>query len=233
MRVNEVPASSGYGEPFTKFFKTADQVKVIAAVGTDARFTPADWPAKKDVPGGPYLLVAASNGNVLRLPLAAYRSESTKVGRRYVKLDEGDRAVMARLVRDEDGVMLASRNGYVIHFPVEQVNILSGVGKGVMGIKLDDGDACLGGTLVMTHRRNDANRLGVETESGRAEFFTPERPKSQNRAGKGDKPWARTKFARVLPPAIELVNWDEVEEKAEKKAAHAEKNGESKKGLFD
>ena len=32
----------------------------------------------------------------------------------------------------------------------------------------------------------------------------------------------RTNFARIVPPPIELVNWDEVEGKAPKK----EKNGE-------
>src|SRR5437762_12033130 len=32
MRVNEVPASSGYGEPVAKFFKLGDRVRVIAAV---------------------------------------------------------------------------------------------------------------------------------------------------------------------------------------------------------
>ena len=31
MRINEVPASSGYGEPIAKFFKLDDQVKIIAA----------------------------------------------------------------------------------------------------------------------------------------------------------------------------------------------------------
>ena len=45
MRINEVPASSGYGEPIAKFFKLADQVKVIAAVTTDERFIPAETPA--------------------------------------------------------------------------------------------------------------------------------------------------------------------------------------------
>src|SRR5207245_3845163 len=69
MRVNEVPASSGYGEPITKFFKLADQVKVIAAVGTDPRFTPEDQPEQKGVPGGPYLVVATSGGTVLRPPV--------------------------------------------------------------------------------------------------------------------------------------------------------------------
>ncbi|MGL6097181.1 MAG: DNA gyrase/topoisomerase IV subunit A, partial [Fimbriiglobus sp.] len=60
MRVNEVPASSGYGEPVTKFFKLGDGVKLIAALSTDPRFTPADQAPINDVPGGPYLLVATT-----------------------------------------------------------------------------------------------------------------------------------------------------------------------------
>ena len=47
MRINEVPASSGYGEPIAKFFKLDDQVKMIGAATTDARFVPADDQAGK------------------------------------------------------------------------------------------------------------------------------------------------------------------------------------------
>jgi DNA gyrase subunit A len=125
--------------------------------------------------------------------------------------------VLVRLIRDEDAVLLATKNGYVINFPLDQVNILSGPGKGVIGIKLDDGDGCLGGELVTSGKRKDAVKLVVETESGRTEDFTVERPKSQNRGGKGEKPWMRTKFARVIPPPLELANWDEIEGKAERK----------------
>src|SRR5207237_10806228 len=35
MRMNEVPASSGYGEPIAKFFKLNDQVRIIAAHTAD------------------------------------------------------------------------------------------------------------------------------------------------------------------------------------------------------
>jgi DNA gyrase subunit A len=227
MRVNEVAASSGYGEPVTKFFKLADQVKVIAAVGTDPRFTPADRPEKKGVPGGPYLLVATSGGSVLRLPFAAYRPESTKAGRRYVKLDEGDRAVMVRLVGEEDGMMLASREGHLIHFPVEQVNILSGVGKGVMGIKLADGDACIGGALIGS--RHDA--LVVETSGGRQQEYRRGAYPAVHRGGKGYEVVKRAELVRVVPPPIELVNWDEIEGKPEKKPRDPERNGHGG-GLF-
>ena len=211
MRINEVPATSGHGDPITKFFRLGDNVKVIAAVGTDPRFTPADWEATKNEPGGPQLLIATSAGYVLRLPLAMFRTESTKVGRRYVKMDGGDKAVMVRLVNDEDGVILASRNGYIIHFPLDQVNVLSGVGKGVIGIKLDEGDVCLGGELLTSGKRKDAVKFSVETESERTDDYTYDRPKAQSRGGKGEKlGGVRTKLNRVVPAPITLANWDEV-----------------------
>src|SRR5262245_21126235 len=81
MRINEVPATRGYGEPITKYVKVGDGVKVVAAVTTDPRFTPADKPGRGDNPGGPFVLVATKNGFILRTPLAAFRTESTKVGR--------------------------------------------------------------------------------------------------------------------------------------------------------
>src|SRR5262249_46416014 len=133
MRINEVPASSGYGEPITKFFRLADQVKIIGATTTDERFVPVDKPPANGEPAGPDLLVATLQGQVLRTPLGPFRVASTKVGRRYVKLAEGDRVVMATVLGgDEETLYLASREGHVIHFKVDDVNVLSGAGKGVL-----------------------------------------------------------------------------------------------------
>ncbi len=218
MRINEVPATTGYGEPIAKFFKLADQVKVLGAVSTDPRFTPADLPMKNDLPGGPYVLVATSGGNVVRMPLTSYRVESSKAGRRYVKLD-GDKVVMAKLISDEESAMLGSRRGHLIHFALDQVTVLAGVGKGVIGIKLED-DECLGGVLV----GGRFTKFTVETENGKTQEFGPGAIKIQNRGGKGEKPGVRTNFARIVPPPIELVSWDEVEGKAPRR----EKNGDGK-----
>ncbi|MDW8197522.1 MAG: DNA topoisomerase (ATP-hydrolyzing), partial [Gemmataceae bacterium] len=190
MRINEVPATAGYGEPITKFFKLADGVRILAALTTDPRFTPPDRPNKNETPGGPFLLVATKNGYVLRTPLTPFRTESTKAGRRYCKLEEGDKVVMVRLVGDEDGVMLATTGGYVTHFPIDQVTILSGVGKGVFGIKLEPNDDCLGGVLV----GGRFDKLVLETESGKTQEFGRMAIKSRNRGGKGDRPGARTRF---------------------------------------
>jgi DNA gyrase subunit A len=225
MRVNEVPASSGYGEPIAKFFKLDDQVKLIGAATTDSRFVPETIkPASKDDPPGPYLLVITKNGLSLRTPLEPYRAESNKLGRRYVRLNDGDKVVMtAVLLGDEESIFLASADGHVIHFLISEINILSGVGKGVIGIKLADDDRCIGGALIS----RKSQMLQVETSGGKTLEFTG-RHETVSRGGKGFEAVKRTTLTRVVPPAIELVNWDEIEGKP------SEKNGKNGQGsLFN
>jgi DNA gyrase subunit A len=228
MRINEVPASSGYGEPIAKFFRLGDHVRIVDAVTTDERFTAPDEPSGNGEPPGPYLLVVTAQGQTLRTPLSPYRTDSTKVGRRYVRLSEGDRVVMATMLKDEESLFLASASGHVIHFPVEQINILSGAGKGVIGIKLGDGDACLGGALISGR----FDMMQVETTGGRMMEFRRGKYEVTSRGGKGFEAVKRTSFVRVVPPPIQLVDWDQIEGKGEDKAKSQEKNG-NQHGLFD
>ncbi|MGH7221977.1 MAG: DNA gyrase/topoisomerase IV subunit A [Gemmataceae bacterium] len=228
MRINEVPASSGYGEPIVKFFRLADQVRIVGMVTTDERFTSMDQPPANGEPTGPFLLVATAQGQVLRTPLSPFRTASTKVGRRYVRLADDDKVVMATVTKAEQrSLFLASANGHVLHFPVEEINILSGVGKGVIGIKLVQGDTCLGGTLV----RNQNDALVVETSGGKQMEFYGSREMA-SRGGKGFEAVKRTSFTRIVPPSIELVDWDKVEGRAEERNGKAEMNGEQK-SLFE
>jgi DNA gyrase subunit A len=227
MRINEVPASSGYGEPLAKFFKLGDNVRILSGATTDERFIPAQQkPPTKEDPPGPYLLVVTEQGQTLRTPLAPHREASTKVGRMYARLNEGDRVVLVQVLKDETSIFLASQSGHVIHFPIEQINILSGVGKGVIGIKLEDGDTCIGGAVIA--RASDL--LQVETSGGRTMEFTG-RHDTTTRGGKGWEAVKRTSFVRVVPRAIELVDWDVIEGKAEAKQPSNGRNGQ--KTLFE
>ncbi|HZT82597.1 MAG TPA: DNA topoisomerase (ATP-hydrolyzing) [Gemmataceae bacterium] len=219
MRIHEVPASSGYGEPIAKHFRLGDQVRIVGAVTTDERFTPADQKPKNGEPGGPYLLVVTAQGQTLRTPLAPFRTASTKVGRRYVRLNDGDRVVMATVLRgDEETIYLASANGHVIHFRVEEINVLAGAGKGVMGIKLEEGDTCLGGALMSGR----FDKFVLETSGGRTMEFGRNKYDVTSRGGKGFEAVKRASFVRVVPPPIELVDWDAVE--GEKKNGNGHKN---------
>ena len=116
MRMNEVPASSGYGEPVAKFFRLADQVQIVNAVTTDERFIAGGARGQERRAAGPYLLVVTAQGQTLRVPLAPFRTASNKLGRRYVRLDEGDRVVMATVLKDEDehlpGVGVGARHPF-------------------------------------------------------------------------------------------------------------------------
>jgi DNA gyrase subunit A len=229
MRINEVPASSGHGEPITKFFKIPDQVKIIAAETTDTRFVPDEIKGEGDDLPGPYVLVATSAGYVLRVPFSAFRIASTKTGRRFVRLEEADKVVMVKVLRgEEESMFLASVDGHLIHFALSQVNVLSGAGKGVMGIKLADDDKCLGGALVSS--RFDA--LVVETTGGITKEFRRGAHPTVNRGGKGTEVVKRTNLVRVVPPPIELTNWDEVEAgvKPAPKPRDPERNGDQSNG---
>jgi len=225
MPVNEVPVSSGYGDPITKFYKLDDKVRIVVAVTTDTRFIPAEIPPGKNETPGPFVLVVTQKGMTLRVPFAPFRVPSTKVGRKYVKLGENDKVVMVAVLQDQKSIFLASQSGHVIHFPIEEINILSGVGKGVIGIKLDDDDVCIGGALVS--RASDM--LQVETSGGRNMEFTG-RHETVGRGGKGFEAVKRTSFVRVIPPAIALINWDEIEGKLDGKPS---KNGSAKDSSFD
>jgi DNA gyrase subunit A len=231
MRINEVPASSGYGEPIAKFFRLDDRVKVMAALPTDERFIglaapPSVKKSEGQDPPGPYLLIVTAQGQILRTPFAPFRIESTKVGRRFVRLNEGDKVVMATVIRDEETIYLASANGHVLQFAIHDINILSGIGKGVMGIKLGDGDSCLGGALM----GGRFDKFILETSGGKMMEFGRAKYEVTSRGGKGFEAVKRTTFVRVVPPPIELVNWDEIEGKTNGKK-ETEKDG-GQKTLF-
>lgn len=226
IRAHEIPPSSGYGEPITKFFKLDDNVRIIAALTADERFIPAEVPGPRDTPPGPYVLVATAQGQVLRTPFAPFRVASTKAGRRYVRLSEGDRVVLVCSPKDEESIMLATASGRIIHFAIDEINVLQGVGKGVIGIKLDNNDVCLGGALIGS--RFDA--LTVETTTGQVKEYRRGAHPATSRGGRGYEVVKRGGLARVVPPPIELVDWDAVDGRA---ARDPGRNDKSEHGLFD
>ncbi|NBY02095.1 MAG: DNA topoisomerase, partial [Planctomycetes bacterium] len=147
---------------------------------------------------------------------------STKAGRMYVRLNENDRVVNVFIVNKEKSLMLASKSGHIIHFSIDEVNILSGVGKGVIGIKLDEEDCCLGGVVIS----GKDDFLTVETTNGKTMEFRPGKYEMVTRGGKGFEAVKRSEFAKIIPPAIKLVNWDEIVDSETQKPS-------SPKGLFD
>jgi DNA gyrase subunit A len=147
---------------------------------------------------------------------------SAKAGRRYIKLNDGDKVVQVTVPQNEETIYLASANGHVLQFAIDQINILAGVGKGVIGIKLAEGDTCLGGALM----GGRFDKFTLETSGGKLMEFGRNKYEPTSRGGKGFEAVKRANFARVVPPPIELVNWDEIEGKVNGKPKEPQKNGE-------
>ncbi|HEY3965804.1 MAG TPA: DNA topoisomerase IV subunit A [Planctomycetaceae bacterium] len=206
-RIDQVPASSGYGEPLTKHFRLGDGAAVVAALSTDVRFTPADKKIKGEDSPTPYLMVATARGQVLRIPLAPFRAASTKVGRKYCRLAAGDKVVFVDLVRDATTMFLASANARIIHFAVTDVPVLSGAGKGVRGIKVATDDQVLGAALLT----NPRDCLHVETTAEKDMVFGQVKYEVTSRGGKGVRTSHRSGFSKIIRQPIELVDWTKFE----------------------
>ena len=62
-------------------------------------------------------------------------------GKIAMKLNEGDELVRVRTCTDDDTILLATKRGMCIRFPVPDVRVFSGrTSTGVRGIRLDEGD---------------------------------------------------------------------------------------------
>jgi topoisomerase-4 subunit A len=90
------------------------------------------------------VLMGTSGGNALRAKLENFVTRQ-RAGKQFVSLDEGE-ALMEPVVISADAKEVAalSGEGRLLVFPIEEVKELSGGGKGVMAMKLHDGEKLLG-----------------------------------------------------------------------------------------
>jgi DNA gyrase subunit A len=207
LSIAQILSSAGYGEPLAKHVRMADGASIIAALSTDARFTPGDE-VEEDASTPPHLLVATAAGQVMRVSLSTFRPTSTKVGRKFCRLRKGDRVVHVELIRDHQTMFLASQDARIIHFSLDEAPVLSGPGIGVKGIKMAKDDTVLGAKLLS----RPSDTLRVNNNNGRTLSFGQMKYNVTSRAGKGVKTSQRNTFAEILPEPIELVDWAELEE---------------------
>lgn len=204
--VDQIPASTGYGEPLGKYVKMSDGARIIAGMTTDPRFTPADNPPEGDSPE-PYLLIATARGQVMSISFSSFRLASTKLGRKYCRLAKEDRVIFVDLITDQQTMFLATSGARVIHFELTEVPLLAGPGRGVRGIKLEKDDEVIGAILLA----RPGDTLHVINDNGNKLAFGQAKYGVTSRAGKGVKTSQRTGFKEIVRPDIQLVDWSELE----------------------
>ena len=87
-----------------------------------------------------HVLFTTTTGNVRRNSLSDFTNIKAN-GKIAMKLAEGDRLIRVRTCTEDDTVLLATRRGMCIRFPVPEVRLFAGrTSTGVRGIRLEKGD---------------------------------------------------------------------------------------------
>ena len=201
VRMIDVPASTGHGEPVQKLFKLKDGERIVAAVSFDPRLLP---PASLEGSGKkePALtgFAATDDGYALRFPLAPYAEVSTRAGRRYARPAKGAAVVAAGVVDPGVQALLAvSRRCRAKVVKPEKVPLLSGPGKGNMLLKLAEGDTLLGVKLS----RGDRDLLTYETSRGATDTVSTVKYEATETGGRGVEVKKNGTIARVVPDPVE------------------------------
>lgn len=214
MLVDDLPSTTGYGDPIQKIFDFSDKEKVVGVIAMDKRVLPDPLPVE-DNPDlfsgdgaptdgamfGPYVVAVSSDGMAVRLDVSSFEERSTRKGRTYVKGRKGEQVVAAALARGSENVCLASRQGKGLIFPVEQISVFKSAAKGVIAMRLQGKDDAVLGMAISDAARDG---LEVETSRGRTEIVRTTKFDVQNRGGKGRTVISRGTLKGAKPEPVEV-----------------------------
>jgi DNA gyrase/topoisomerase IV subunit A len=196
-RFIDVPASTGYGEPIQKQFKLKDGERIVAAMSLDPRAAGAIVPKKEGEPAPVHAAAVSSDGYALRFGLEGLVEPSTRAGRRFARPAKGAEITGVAMLTGGEILIAATAEGRGILAKADEVNYLSGPGKGVLLIKLGKDDRVLG-FIAST---GDRDLLTVETTRGAEQTISTAKYEVTGRGGKGRELLQRGGFTRIMWPA--------------------------------
>jgi DNA gyrase subunit A len=194
-RITDIPASTGYGEPIQRFFKLKDGERIVGALSLDSRVVGNITPKKEgDVPPV-HAVAVSSDGYSIRFSLEPFVEPSTRAGRRYARAADGAELVGVARVTGGEILIAATREARAMLTRVDEVNFLSGPGRGVILIKLTaDGDRVLG----FVASSGDRDLMTVETSRGAEQTISTAKYEVTGRGGKGRELLQRGQFTKIV-----------------------------------
>ncbi|HUL94848.1 MAG TPA: DNA topoisomerase IV subunit A [Usitatibacter sp.] len=128
VRASELPGGKGDGVPVSSLAETAGTAIVGLISG----------------PPETAVLLSSSGGYALRAKIEAFVTDR-RAGKQFVNVGEGESLLRPSILAAEAGEVAAlSRDKRLLVFPVEEVNELPNGGRGVMAIKLHEGEPMVG-----------------------------------------------------------------------------------------
>ena len=175
LRATDMPGGKGDGVPVASVVET--QGTPIVGMLSAAPETP--------------VLLGTSGGNVLRAKIEAFITRQ-RAGKQFVGLGEGEALLMpAQIPATAKEVAALSRDGRLLVFPLEEVPELPNGGKGVMALRVHEGEAMVGVQPV-----GDEIRAAVIGRGDKRNVVTIKRGDIEHYRGN------RARTGRVLPGTV-------------------------------
>ncbi len=204
-RIADIPATTGYGEPIQKLFKLKDGERIVAAFSLDPRNIGdiATDPKQPDYCPPVHAVAVSSDGYALRFGLDTFLEPSTRSGRKYARPKKGSDVIGVAAIEGDETIIAASHHARAILCPVEEINYLSGAGKGVILMKVAKDDHLLG-FIAST---GDRDLMRVTTSRGAEQTISTTKYEVTGRGGKGRQVMKTGRFTAVLPeePSVPAV----------------------------
>jgi len=157
------------GKPITKYIKLEPNERVLAMMDIS------------DYEGD--LLFVTKNGVVKRTSLEDFKNITSK-GIRAITFRDGDELVSVLRVESEDStVLISTKFGMSIRFPVDEVRTMGRNAAGVRGIRLREGDQVVSATIL----KDDSGYILTITEKGFGKLTEASEYRKQSRDGLGIK----------------------------------------------
>ncbi len=199
-RFIDIPPSTGHGEPIQKLFKLKDGERIVSVLSLDPRVIGniADDPKHPDYCPEVHGFAASSNGYALRFGIQQFVEPSTRSGRRFARVAPEHEIIGVESLHGTETILAISQECRAMVCAAEDVNYLSGAGKGVTLIKLSKTDRLIG----FKSSRGDRDLLVVETNRGAQKTISTAKYKVTSRGGRGIEIQKNGKISSIISPPI-------------------------------
>ncbi|MEM6689860.1 MAG: DNA gyrase subunit A, partial [Planctomycetota bacterium] len=199
-RIADLPQSTGFGEPIQKLFKMKDGERIVAVLSMDSRLVGniAEDPSSDYCPET-HALAVTSSGFALRFGLEPFAEASTRSGRKYARVTGDARIVGVEAIHGSEVILAATRRCRAIVCDAEEVNYLSGAGKGVTLIRLGKDDELLG----FKASKGDRDLLTFKTNRGATKTISTAKYRVTSRGGRGVEVQKNGMIEEIITAPIE------------------------------
>ena len=200
-RMTDIPQSTGFGEPIQKLFKMKDGERIVSVMSLDPRMIGeiAEDPRHPDLCPATHALAVTDNGFALRFGLEGFREPSTRSGRRFARVGGDASVVGVTAIHGDETVLAVTADCRAMVCPAEEINYLSGPGKGVTLIRLAETDRLLG----FKASTGDRDLLTVKTNRGAQKTISTAKYRVTSRGGRGTEIQKNGTIAEIVTPTPE------------------------------